>query len=182
MATRIRLFYALWPDDAARSALARLAGEIARDTQGRAPRAENLHVTVAFLGAIERERIPSLVAIGELVAQSVEPFGLSLERLGGGSYSLCWFAPSSVPPALMALHQTLSRALNAENFTNEQRMFRPHVTLARNGVRRTRHGALPPIRWQVDSLVLASSTSAAGGSIYVREGEWRLRAHSTGTV
>jgi 2'-5' RNA ligase len=55
-----RLFFALWPDAPARAALVRLAHEIAHHGHGKAPREDNLHITLAFLGPVAAERVGAL--------------------------------------------------------------------------------------------------------------------------
>jgi 2'-5' RNA ligase len=53
-------------------------------------------------------------------------------------------------------------------------MFRPHVTLARDGVRRAQRGDVAPIGWKVDRLALVASTLAPGGSRYADVATWPL--------
>ncbi len=49
-----RLFYALWPDDAARAQLAQAAAAL-NVHDGQRVRDENLHLTLVFLGAVDAE-------------------------------------------------------------------------------------------------------------------------------
>jgi 2'-5' RNA ligase len=169
-----RLFFALWPERRAQAALARLAGEVALHAQGRAPRAEGLHVTLAFLGSVQEERLPQVSAAGKRAAQSAVPFDLALERIGGTSFGIAWLAPAAVPEALHALHEALAAELDAAGFPRERRMFRPHVTLARDCVRAAQRGGIEPIMWQVDALALVASTPASGGSRYRNVATWPL--------
>jgi 2'-5' RNA ligase len=177
----LRLFFAVWPDTAARAALARLAGEVARDAGGRATRNESLHVTLAFLGSVPRERLPAALAAGERASQAAAPFRLSLERLGGGSYAIAWLTPDSTPAPLRSLHAALEATLRDAEFALERRMFRPHLTLVRDCVRRARRGALPPIAWDVTRLALVASTTAGGASRYTEVAAWPL-AQASGIV
>ncbi|MDH5265059.1 MAG: RNA 2',3'-cyclic phosphodiesterase, partial [Betaproteobacteria bacterium] len=55
-----RLFFALWPDAAARAALADLARATANRYGGRAVPAANLHLTLVFLGEVDPARIAAL--------------------------------------------------------------------------------------------------------------------------
>ncbi|HEX4884450.1 MAG TPA: RNA 2',3'-cyclic phosphodiesterase [Casimicrobiaceae bacterium] len=170
-----RLFFAVWPDAPARAALARLASEVAHVVQGRAPRSDSLHVTLAFLGNVDADRLPAVLAAGKLAAGGVDPFDLALERMGGTAYGIAWISPGRVPDALRSLHGALAAALEQAGFQREQRMFRPHVTLARDGVRRAQQGALPPIAWTVDRLALVASTPGPGGSRYADVAGWPLQ-------
>ena len=173
-ASSLRLFFALWPDKAARRALAQLALEVARDGHGRAPRESNLHLTLAFLGDVPARRLDALVALGERVSATSRPFPLALERVGGTSYRIAWIAPAEIAEPLHGLHSGLAQALAAEDFPRERRMFRPHVTLARDCTRSTHHGRIPPIGWRVERLSLVASTLQSGGSDYREIGTWPL--------
>lgn len=170
-----RLFFALWPDRPARAALARLAQEIARDGQGRAPRAVHLHVTLAFLAAVDEGHVPAVIEAGRAAAEDAEPFGLALERVGGNAYGVAWLTPHGVPAPLRALHETLADRLRNAGFALERRMFRPHVTLARDCARPAHRGSLPPIAWPVERLSLVASMLAPGGSQYREVESWPLR-------
>ena len=161
-----RLFFALWPDAPAREALVRLAHEIAHHGHGKAPREDNLHITLAFLGPVAAVRLGALERIGREAAAGVAPFGLSLERVGGTGFGIAWLSPDGVPSSLAALHAALVAGLAREGFPTERRMFRPHVTLARHCARAAHHGAVEPVRWTVERLALVESMLAPGGSRY----------------
>ena len=169
-----RLFFAVWPDARARSQLARLADEVAHVGQGRAPRQESLHLTLAFLGDVRPDRLALVLAAGAQAAHAVNPFPIALDRVGGNAYGVAWFTPGTVPEPLRVLHEVLRETLAAVGFPRERRMFRPHVTLARDCVRAAQRGALPPVGWNVDRLSLVASTLAAGGSRYADVASWPL--------
>jgi len=169
-----RLFFALWPDAPARAALVRLAHEVAQDAHGKAPREDNLHITLAFLGAVAADRLAELQRIGREAAAAAAPFELSLERVGGTGYGIAWLSPNGVPAPLAALQRTLWMSLATSGFAAERRMFRPHLTLARHCVRAAHRGAVAPVRWTVRRLALVESTLAAGGSRYRDLAGWPL--------
>jgi len=56
----IRLFFALWPDDATRRALAACASAVVAQTGGREVAAGNLHLTLAFIGERPTTLVPTL--------------------------------------------------------------------------------------------------------------------------
>ncbi len=70
----MRLFFALWPDEGVRAQLAHWARELHAVCGGRPMRAENLHVTLAFLGSVEDGRVAEV----ERVAGEVAPRVVSL--------------------------------------------------------------------------------------------------------
>jgi len=136
----LRVFYAIWPDALARERIAQIAAEIARMGGGRAIAACNLHVTLAFIGAVPTQRLDALRDAGAVATRGIDAIDVSLERLGGAhNGELAWLAPTSVPPALVELHAKLAAALEARGFATERREFRPHVTLARRCARRIHH-------------------------------------------
>ena len=133
---------------------------------------QNYHLTLAFLGNIQRRDLSLLHDIAQqVVADSVE------ER-----FELCrfeWF-PSAVKPRLLVavpaecppllrLQRELSRRLGGQGFHLEKRAFRPHISLAR-----VRELSSPidleneplGIDCELDELVLFSSTQGRGGSVY----------------
>jgi 2'-5' RNA ligase len=175
----LRVFYALWPDKAARAAIHRLAQEVAFDGQGRAPREANLHITIAFVGSVTEARVAELCTIGQHVAAHTPTFPVSLDRIGGTSYGIAWLAPDGVPPALASLHASLQDSLQDAGFAVQQRMFRPHVTLARDCVRAAHRGVVGPIRWRAERLSLEASNLAPGGSEYRTIANWPFRRLGT---
>ena len=60
-AETVRLFFALWPDSAMQAKLAAWAKQAAG--RGRAMRQENIHLTLAFLGATDVSHVPDLIAL-----------------------------------------------------------------------------------------------------------------------
>ena len=66
--------------------------------------------------------------------------------------------------------------MRAAELPSPARMFRPHVTLARDCLRSTHRGRVAAIQWQVKELALVASTQTARGSHYRNVGEWALAA------
>jgi RNA 2',3'-cyclic 3'-phosphodiesterase len=166
----MRLFVALELPAAARAALAAWADAVAPAAMRRAP-AENLHVTLAFLGA----RAPAdAEAVGALLAGLARPLGpLAVE-------GPLWLPPRrpgvlavalGAGPALAELHAELVTALaGAIGFEPERRALRPHVTVAR-ARREARLRAVeldppPALRFEAEALVLHRSHTGTGGARY----------------
>lgn len=171
----MRLFFALWPDDTARDALARLAEVVAHEAGGRPTAAEKLHLTVAFLGAVETDRAASLAHVGAAVAARVDAFEVSLERIGGTASGVAWITPgTAVASALLALHAGIRDGLRERGFRVEARAFRPHVTLARGCTRVPRRQTIAPLRWHATAVSLVASQAQRGGSLYSDVAAWPL--------
>jgi len=171
----LRVFYAIRPDEHARERIASIAAEVARAGGGRAVAEPNLHVTLAFIGAVTPGRIDALCDAGAEAARNSAAVDMLLERLGGAhNGELVWLAPPSVPAELVRLHVNLNAALDAGGFATERREFRPHVTLARRCVRRMHHAPIEPVAWRVSALTLMASTTGREGSEYRELGGWPL--------
>ena len=157
-----RLFFALWPDPAVRTALAQLQAGIS----GTPTRPEKLHLTLAFLGQQPASALPSLCNVLDQI--SAQPMALQLDIHGYfPRLRIAWAGMQSVPPALLVLRGALMHALAAGQFVPafEQDRFNPHVTLARKAQPQPAAG-FPPIRWLATQLVLAESSTGTGTGVY----------------
>ena len=179
MADAIRVFFALWPDAAARDALATLAAAVGRQAGGRAPPAGNLHLTLAFVGETPTSRVAALEAIGVAAASAVLPFPLTLDRIGAfPAAGIAWAGPSAPPLEIVQLATRLGEGLAAEGFAVERRALHPHVTLARRCRRRQGDTSTTPITWTVARLALNVSDLSSGGPQYRELAGWPLGSHA----
>src|SRR5688572_4058180 len=151
-----RLFFALWPDDATREALAHATRKAVRASGGRPIPVENLHATLLFIGSVPVERVPEL----EAVAASVpfEPFSLRFNTLDHWHKAkvLCATASETPAAALQLATSLMSNAAKA-GFTPDVKPFRAHVTVARKVVKPHALGAIGPVDWSVRGFALAES-------------------------
>jgi 2'-5' RNA ligase len=171
-AAQARLFFALWPDDAVREALARYAATVHRVAGGRATRPETLHLTLAFLGDTSLDRVPDLVAAASTV--SPRPFALVLDRAAYWKHNrIVWAGAAEIPAALVAMVDELRGAVAAAGFRFDPKPFVVHATLIRNGAPRGPLPVFAPIEWRGDGFVLVRSTPGGGGSRYETIGAWR---------
>jgi 2'-5' RNA ligase len=167
-----RLFLAVWPDDAARARLDRLAQEVALVAQGKAVGREKIHLTLVFLGEVAREREEAIASVARAAAAS-EPFALMLDRVGSFRRARVGWAGASVePPALHHLQLRLEAGLRAAGFALEERPFRPHVTLARKIAQPLPMAAIEPIELACDAFALVVSETGTGR--YTPVESWRL--------
>jgi len=171
----LRLFFALWPDDAARRAISALAREVAQRAEGRATRGETIHLTLAFLGDVDANRLPALAALGAAVAGAAPPFALKLDLVGGyGDARVAWLGAEPVPAPLAALAARLNAALAAGGFRVDHRPFAAHVTLARKCRSLPPRDRVATVGWAVDRLTLVASELTTGGSRYRTHADWPL--------
>jgi len=165
-----RLFLALWPDDAVRTALAGLTADV---SAGRVVAAVNLHLTLVFLGAVDAGRRACIETI--CAGMRAPIFELLLTDVRWRSRAgIVWAAPAQAPDALCRLAVDLNAGLKTCGVVPETRPLRAHVTLARDVRRRPALALAKPIRWTVSEFCLVSSHLGRGGSRYIVERAWRL--------
>lgn len=150
-----RLFLALWPSARVREQLAAHVSQWQWPAGARVYAADDWHLTLHFIGAVPRERLPQL--LHDLHAPLL-PFELQLDQPQAWPQGLAVLTPSEVPPALLALHEQLRQRLLAHGLPVEERAFRPHVTLARRATNAMAPSAPLAVRWPVQDYVLVEST------------------------
>jgi 2'-5' RNA ligase len=168
-----RLFFALWPNAEVRDALAALAKDVRAQCGGRAPRPENIHLTLFFIGEVERSRLADIQAAAD--ASGGTRFELVLDRLGYFRRARIAWAGGACPVALASQVAQLTQNLAAQGFPGEERPFVPHITLAREAARQPAGIAFDPVIWRADEFVLVESVRGAGGSSYGILQRWQLR-------
>jgi 2'-5' RNA ligase len=143
-------------------------------------RAEGMHLTLVFIGALDAADLPRTIAVLQSAAASAGPFLMAVSGLSG-------FPPRGVPRVihvgvqeptgvLEALQKAVESGLVQElGIRQESRRFVSHVTVGRARDRRD----CPPMEaisaavenqdfgqvW-VDSMVLMSSELRPGGALY----------------
>jgi RNA 2',3'-cyclic 3'-phosphodiesterase len=159
-----RLFFALWPDDEVRAALASLAREQIHK-QARRVVADNLHITLAFPGNVTARVQACLeAAAGQLSGASFE---LSIDRLGYWSGPrIIWAAPSQTPPELWSLAAALREILAACGLEPENRPYQAHITLARKASQALDVTRTAPVPWSIRQFCLVESVSEPAGVRY----------------
>ncbi len=174
-APRQRLFLALWPDEDVRRRLTRVRDRAAAEHRGRPVAAENLHITLAFLGASDgRQRACAERAAGQVRAA---PFTLVLERVGYWPRPrVFWVGSEQTPAPLSALVGALQQGLAECGFSLDERPFQPHITVLRKVPPRPRFEPLldDPIEWPVNHFHLVASVTRSTGAEYRIIGTWPL--------
>jgi len=150
----VRLFLALWPEAPLRAQLAAYR-DAWRWPPGAKPMADaTLHLTLHFVGAFARARLPDLVAA--LDAVPVGPIALrpgDAEVWKGGIAVLRMDGDA----ALADLHDGLGAVLTDAGVALDTRPFAPHVTLARKAARAEPPASPAAFTWRANSFVLVES-------------------------
>lgn len=178
--TRSRLFVALALPDQVREPLARYlarCAELAPD-QRWAP-ADNLHLTLYFLGWVEPEAMTRMAA--RLAGVHRPPFRLQLGALGSfgtpARPRVLWIGVAGGREPLAALAGEVARACREAGVMGDERPYNPHLTLCR-----VRSGArLPALldpqplpAWEARSFTLFESRPGPRGSVYVPLQKYQL--------
>jgi 2'-5' RNA ligase len=172
----MRLFFALWPGEEVRARLAAWSKRLRAACGGRPTRVENLHMTLAFLGSVEAERVSLVASAADGVAARC--CTLVLDRPGVWR-DIVWAGASAAPAELDALVLELREALARSRVDFDSKEFASHVTLLRDA---RKPGAMPelePIRWELDGFALVSSRLQAGGSRYEILRSWAAQPLKT---
>jgi len=152
-----RFFFALWPDEEQRSALAKFQRALPGH-QGRLVHPDEYHITLVFLGDIEARSRARAEEVANLVRTS--SFQLTLDRFGCFPRAgILWCGASGRPRPLLDLLDALKRGLTDCGFRPERRRFAPHVTLARKARRLQARELVDPIAWPVSKFSLVFSRS-----------------------
>ncbi len=154
-ATSLRLFAALWPGDQTRDALAALQRGSSWPAQARVVMAPDLHLTLAFIGAVTVDVLATMHAAAAVRGAAL---ALSLDQVEVWKGGTVVLRPSRLPQSLIALHGRLTASLCAAGIAfDDSRPFAPHVTLARKapGARVALPGCGVP--WHSAGHVLAAS-------------------------
>lgn len=173
-AVRVRAFFGLPVPEAVRNELEPYLASCAWAAPGfRWVPAANLHLTIRFIGNIERAVVEAIVdRLGE---RPLSGFELGVGGLGtfkrGRLVRVISLQVSSGLEAARALAAQVEAECAVAGLTAEARPFQPHLTLARA---RPREGASlphladpPELRpWHADELVLYRSQLGRSGSVY----------------
>ena len=148
------------------------------DARASWPRAENLHLTLKFLGEIARSRVEVLSNAAARAAQNSKAFKLSIEGAGSfpprGMPRVLWLGVVDSSEGLAQLQSNLEEECVREGFKREERPFHPHLTLARLRapqharalVRLHQETGFEAIEFPVTELVVMQSELGPGGSRY----------------
>jgi len=154
-----RLFLALWPEAPLRARLATYR-DAWRWPAGAKPVADaTLHLTLHFIGALARARIPTLTA-----ALAAVPVAKTVLRPGGaelwrGGIAILRIDDDAV---LAGLHERLGAVLTNAGIAVDARPFAPHVTLARKAAKGEPPAGRPAFEWRANGFALVESLP--GGS------------------
>lgn len=174
-----RLFVALRPPRSMREALLASMGNI---PGARWQDDEKLHITIRFIGEVDRHIAEDIAAA--LGSVSHRPFDLRLDGLGSferrGRIDNIWAGLTPHDP-LRSLHAAVTRALTRAGIAPEERIYVPHITIARFSAG---NAPLQPVAldrlWpsavegNFDHFLLYESELGSAGPVYSAIARYRL--------
>ena len=134
-------------------------------------RPELLHLTLAFLGAVDAVRVDALARL----AASLEPPAaqLLLDQTGWFAGSrVAWLGAAAPPATLLAFQHSLSASLAAAGWRSDFPLWQPHVTLYRDLRTAPAKLDLEPVDWAVRGFSLLASETVPGGVEYRLLASW----------
>jgi 2'-5' RNA ligase len=144
-------------------------------------KAENLHITLAFLGQTPDERLDDVAAAAADAAALVPPFTLSFDRAGRfperGRPRVVWLGIADGEASVIALGAGVYAGLRSRGLPFDDRPLAPHLTLARvvedasaaeaKTVGAALEGlATPVLRFQVANIAVVQSVLSPKGPRY----------------
>ena len=128
--------------------------------------AENLHLTLVFLGECDEKQASAARCAMDAVV--FEPFEFTLGRVGrfkrdGGDV---WWVAGEPPAALLELQRGLTDRLIRDGFRLDRRKYSPHITLGRKVVTDAVPWQVEPFGETVRSIELMKSERIDGKLTY----------------
>jgi 2'-5' RNA ligase len=179
----IRAFLALDHPAEIRRGLARVQESLRRSVRGeiRWVRPEGIHLTLQFLGDVPASGIDRIAAVVQGATAGEAPFALAVG--GPGVFPdprrprILWLGLTGEMGRLTRFQEALARALAGIGFPEEERPFRPHLTLARIRSPQGLSGLGPVLEkgyayavgpYVATGLSLYRSELTPGGALYTR--------------
>ena len=132
----MRVFIALELGESLVDGVEQVATRLRYSVPGRYCSPKSYHVTLAFLGEIEPERIEAVCQAVDSACEGVKGFELSLAGLGTfgrGDKRVLWQGLSP-DDGVIALGGRVRAELRERGFDFDRKPLRPHVTIARDAV------------------------------------------------
>jgi len=175
-----RFFFALTPAPEQRAPLVSHAATLVAQMQAQPVSAENLHVTLCFVGAVEEERAGALRTVAAEVRGACATLNFDAFDYWDSSKVLCATAQESGDAPVAGFARRLGEALIAAGFAPDIKPFRAHFTLGRKVHAELAAGIEWPVAWaerlvlRADRFALMDSRRNDAGSVYSVVDSWPL--------
>ena len=174
VAEPVRLFFALWPEAGLQQTFYEAGLKLYQRCGGRPTRRENIHLTLAFLGEVDADRMQCVMDVADQI--TLPTFDMLFTCLGWWRQNqVAWAATDETPRPLIDLVKQLQLGLIAAGFKFDERRYQAHVTLLRKANCPSGLIESPPIIWQAKDFVLVRSTLHMDGPHYAIVQRWPLQ-------
>ncbi|MEJ2724495.1 MAG: RNA 2',3'-cyclic phosphodiesterase [Deltaproteobacteria bacterium] len=185
----IRSFLAFELPGDIRSVVDRVAGEVRRSSLDvRWVKAENIHITVIFLGSVNTQDLEGIKKGAEEICLRYRPFDIALAGVGcfpnTRNPRVVWLGVEGDLDRMAPFRDDLQEKLVPFGIKGEKRPFRPHLTLGRFKKQGKSDGRLLEILSKykeltspvcsLNELVLFKSDLKPGGAVYTKMLSWPL--------
>lgn len=186
----MRVFIGIEISEPIKAELIRLQAEL---RQARAEvtwtKPENIHLTLRFLGEIEERRFAELKQLCAETAAAFQPFTLRLKDIGYfpnfRQPRVVWVGLAGEMEVATQLQKRLDAELIARGFNQEEKPFKPHLTIGRVKsvknmkplVAKADMYRLPELAFEVGEIVLFKSELHPAGADYTALAKSKLRLH-----
>lgn len=102
--------------------------------KGRFTHIENFHLTLQFIGEVDKSYVPKVIDIMKECVSKQQPFNITLDKLGSfkrGNSNLMWIGINK-SENLVAIHKELSFSLKNGKIPFDEKPLKPHITLGRD--------------------------------------------------
>jgi len=158
-------------------------------------KADNIHLTILFLGSVDEDTIGDIGERVNLVVKGFSAFRIRLDAVGVFPHwrrpRVIWIGLNGDIGGLSNLRNELQEELKVLGFMPEKRPFRAHLTLGRfkGPIDRDenmkwiidRYRDINSDLYQLNELILYKSDLNPDGPVYTKMATWPLRAENLGT-
>ncbi len=175
----VRSFIAIEIPPSLRNLLENLQRDLKKaDGDVRWVRPEGIHLTLKFLGSIEKGEVEKISRTLESIATAWRPFELNFHGLGCfprfRSPRVIWVGLNQGVGSITSLQHAIEESLAKEGFAREDRSFTPHLTIGRV---RSQKGKEPLLR------AIEMKKDVALGGFWTREITFfRSELHPKGAI
>ncbi len=160
-----KLFFALWPSHRQREYLRDLITPVLSTIEGDSVDRQNWHVTLVFLGNFPEQRIGELQAAAAGITAAEIRLRFDTLTYWQRPKIACLHA-KIVPPELTSLFETLQTLVTGFGVHPEDRVYRPHITVARRARTFQDVRLARPAELSWSDFELVESVSGRGGVQY----------------
>ena len=173
---KIRIFIAIKIEELALEKIIEIKNKLFQNKDLKWEPKDKLHITLKFIGSVEEEEIPKLIAKLKIIAIKTAPFLLSFSKFGlfkrNGIPTILW-AGITENEILSNLHFEIGSILSNIGSVKESRNYKPHLTLIRfrkniqkDIFENILEKNISDIRFKVNELSLFKSELKSSGSVY----------------